>query len=79
MADSPRSKLNTFYQKQNQFALKKTELNKQTFLDAAVQRGLGFTPPRIISSSVLVGELFVPIASDSLITANGATFYSKGP
>tara|TARA_R110000851_G_scaffold325604_1_gene493683 strand:- start:1510 stop:1749 length:240 start_codon:yes stop_codon:yes gene_type:complete len=77
MADSPRNKMNTFYQKQNQFALKKTELNKHNFLDAAVQRGLGFTPPKLISDLAATYSLFIPVGSDSLLTSGGATFQSK--
>jgi hypothetical protein len=45
MADQPRIKSNTFFQKQNHLKLKKEEKNKSVIFDAAVQRaaGLGLT------------------------------------
>ena len=81
MADVLRNDQNSYFQKQNHIALKKTEVTKENILDAAVQRAAGLgksirSLARSLSNlfkSGEVGALFDPSTTGTLYTTTAMT------
>jgi LysM repeat protein len=78
MADQPRIKSNTFFQKQNHLKLKKEEKNKSVIFDAAVQRAAGLGLTISAAGGVSYTALYAANGFDPQLVADFASgFYAQ--